>query len=102
MVFTVDSDSQIELTLGETDPVKSVLQNVYLILKTRKNTVPMYRDFGLPMAFLSKPLFAAETILTAEISEALEAYEPRAELLDVSFLPSAFGGKISVNVEVTI
>ena len=102
MVYTVSTDTPPQLTLGENDTIKSVLQNVYLILATRKKTVPMYRHFGLQMAFVDKPILAAETISAAEIREAIAEFEPRARFVDVVYAPSAYGAKISVKVEVGI
>lgn len=102
MTYTVSSDSAPQISLNENDTLKSVLQNVYLILVTKVNTVPMYRNFGIPMEFIDKPLTAAETIMATEIREAIEEFEPRAGLVDVAFEPSKHGAKITVKVEVKI
>ncbi len=102
MIYTVTSTDPPQLTLDENDTLKSILQNVYLLLTTRKNTVPMYREFGIPMAFIDKPLLAAETIAAAEIREALATFEPRAELVDVTYESTNFGSKLTVQVEVGI
>lgn len=102
MIYTVSSDTPPQFSLCETDTLKSILQNVALILATRTNTVPMYRHFGLPMAFIDKPILAAETISAAEIREAIADFEPRAKFVDVSYEPSAYGAKLSVKVEVGI
>lgn len=102
MIHTISTNSPPQLTLCENDTLKSILQNVYLILATRINTVPMYREFGLPMAFIDKPVLAAETISAAEIRDALAEFEPRAKFVDVSYEYSAHGAKLSVKVEVGI
>ena len=102
MIYTVSTDAPPQLTLSETDTLKSILQNVYIILATRTNTVPMYRHFGLPMTFIDKPIMAAETISAAEIREAIAEFEPRAKFVDVSYEPSAYGAKIRVKVEIQI
>lgn len=102
MIYTVSTAAPPQITLRETDTLKSILQNVYLILATRTNTVPMYRNFGLPMAFVDKPILVAETISAAEIREAIANFEPRAEFVDVLYEPSAYGAKLSVRVEVGI
>ena len=82
--YKIRSDQAGDLTLCENDEVRSVIQNVHMILGTRCGTVPMYRDFGLPMEFIDSPAPVAENILAAEVSEALEKYEPRAKLKSVS------------------
>lgn len=102
MIYTVSTDEAPKITLCETDPLKSVIQNIYLILATRKNTVPMYRKFGLPMAFIDKPSLAAETISAAEIREAIEEFEPRAEVTDILYETSEHGAVLSVKLEVRV
>ncbi len=71
--------------LNQTDTVASVLQNLALLYATKQGTVPQYREFGLPMAFIDKPLPVAETIAAAEIAEATERFEPRARIVGISF-----------------
>lgn len=79
------TDLPNEIATSKTNQTRQILQNVLLILNTRAGTVPLHRDFGLPQAFIGKPMPVAETILYLEVKEALEAYESRAELVDVSF-----------------
>ncbi len=83
MIYTVSTKDIGEITFGETDLIKSVLQNVKIILTTRRNTVPLYRDFGLPMQFVDRPSQAARLLMMSEIKEAVEEFEPRARVLDV-------------------
>lgn len=84
MIFTVRSDEH-NYTFCENDTIRSILQNISLIIGTKKGTVPMYRDFGLPMAFVDRPSQVATTILAAEATEAIEKYEPRAELKNARY-----------------
>lgn len=83
MTYTVTAGAA--LTLNETDTVASVLQNVAIILATRRGTCPLYRDFGISMDFLDRPMPVAKTLAYAEIKEAIEAYEPRASVIGVTF-----------------
>lgn len=85
MSYMVSSQNMDSITLNETDTVKSVLQNVAIILKTRQQSVPLCRDFGLPMQFIDKPIPVARAMLVAEIHEAIAKYEPRATVLNVTF-----------------
>jgi hypothetical protein len=41
MSYFVSSRDLSKITLNETDPVKSVLQNIRMILTTRQLTVPL-------------------------------------------------------------
>ena len=79
------SANDLPIRLGETDTIKSALQNVAIILRSRQGTCPMYRDFGLPQKYIGLPISAARPLLYAEIREAVEAYEPRAKVLNVTF-----------------
>ncbi|MCI8757344.1 MAG: GPW/gp25 family protein [Oscillospiraceae bacterium] len=53
-----------------TDPVESVLQNIAVILSTPKGSVPMYRDFGISVDILDRPIPVAKAMMTADIKEA--------------------------------
>ncbi len=103
MSYKVSAVDLSALRLNEPDPIASVLQNISVILRTQQGTVPMYREFGLPMKFLDKPIPVAKPMLYIEAKEAIELYEPRATVLDVFFTedPSA-PGKLIPAVEVEI
>lgn len=101
MTYKVNSAEDYSLELQQSSSVYSVLQNIALILNTKRGTVPMYREFGLPMEFIDKPTEVAETMAYSEISEALEQFEPRAVLENLYFEKST-DGKMSITVEVSI
>lgn len=65
--------------------VAEVVQNVRFILSTPKGSVPLDRDFGVDMSYLDYPLPIARMMLLSTATEALEAYEPRADVLGVEF-----------------
>ena len=101
MTYKVSSAESYTLSLQQNSKVYSVLQNIALLLNTKRGTVPMYRDFGLPMEFVDKPIEVAETMAFVEISDALEEFEPRAKLKDVYFEKAA-NGTMTITVEVSI
>ncbi len=101
MTYKVNSAESYTLSLQQNSEVFSVLQNIALLLNTKRGTVPMYRDFGLPMEFVDKPIDVAETMAFVEISDALEEFEPRAKLEDVYFEKST-NGTMTITVEVSI
>jgi len=100
MSYTVSYAPQI-ITLNESDRGKSILQNISIILRTRRGSVPMYREFGIPRNFLDKPANVALPILIIEVREALAKFEPRAEFVSASFRHSNDGVLIP-QVEVNI
>lgn len=103
MSYFVSTKDLSRITLNEDDPVKSVLQNVKMILTTRQLTVPLYRDFGLPMQFLDRPMAAARLLLITEIHEAIAKYEPRAKVLAVNIeMDPDVPGKMHATVEVDV
>ena len=86
MSYKVSAVDLSAIRLNEPDPIASVLQNISVILRTQQGTVPMYREFGLPMKFLDKPIPVAKPMLYIEAKEAIELYEPRATVLDLSLI----------------
>lgn len=101
MDIVIDQDMDAALVFAEGDEITSIVQNIVLLLNTRKGSIPLYREFGLPMEFIDKPADVAETLATLEIAEALEQFEPRAALKDLRFMPSR-DGRMSIQVEVSI
>lgn len=103
MSYIVKSINLGALTLNESDTVKSVLQNIAIILSTRQLSVPLYRGFGLPMQFVDRPMAVARPLLIAEIMDAISVYEPRANVLNVTLeVDPEAPGKIVATVEVEI
>lgn len=103
MSYIVTPASAGSITLNESDTVRSVLQNIEIILATKQLTVPLYREFGLEMRFVDKPLPVAKALMIAEIKEALARWEPRAELVSVDFQIDADApGRLIPSVEVEI
>jgi phage baseplate assembly protein W len=103
MSYFVSTKNMEGITLNETDTVKSVLQNIKIILMTRQFSVPLYRNFGLPMQFLDRPMAAAKPLLIAEIKDAISEYEPRATVLNITLETDLNApGKLHATVEVDI
>lgn len=88
MSYTVKSTEPQAIRLNETDPVKAVLQNIRMLLKTWQGEVPLYRDFGINPEIMHMPVSEAENLLVADVIEKIETYEPRASVLDISFQAS--------------
>jgi hypothetical protein len=73
-----------------------------MILSTVRNTAPLFRDFGITATFIDKPTRAAEALLIAEVFDAIEQYEPRVEIVNVSIERNEMTGKITPVLEVRI
>ena len=100
MSYFVSAADASRLRLNETDTVSSVLQNVALILSTPKGSVPMYREFGVNQDFLDLPGPAAQVRMIAPIREAIERWEPRAIVKNITFTSEQ--GQLVPRVEVEI
>ena len=103
MGYVVSTLDLSELTLNEEDTVRSVLQNIAVVLRTGLRTSPLCREVGLPHAAVDRPIPAAKPLLIAAVREAVERFEPRAEVMAVSFTedPSQ-PGRLVPRVEVNI
>jgi len=102
MAYTITADGRAVINLAPESVTEEVLQNITMILLTLKNTAPLDRNFGLSARFLDKPTPAAEAILVAEIFDAIEEYEPRAEIVNISFERDEGNGKVIPRLEVVI
>lgn len=83
MIYTVSLTDKINFSPRTEE--EEILQNFRTIIKTRKGTVPLDRDFGLSWSWIDKPFQVAKSLLIAEIHEVAEEYEPRAKILSIGF-----------------
>lgn len=103
MSYKVNAADLTNIRFRENETVSSVLQNIAVILSTPKGTVPLYREFGLSAVFLDKPTPLAKMMMTAEVREAIERWEPRAQFVSISFKESVTQpGTLWPTVEVEI
>lgn len=102
MSYTVTASEPIKINLAPASLIEEVLQNLSMILQTIKNTAPLYRDFGISGSYIDKPIPVAETLLIGELYEAVEKYEPRAEIVDITFERDESIGKLNPCLEVEI
>lgn len=103
MKYTVSAADLSNIQINETDEVKEVLRNVAVILATPKGSVPMYRDFGLDMSFLDKPVNLAKNMAVIPVREAIEEWEPRAIYKDMTLSPDPSNpGKLTFTVQIEI
>lgn len=91
-----------KLSFGETDPEKAALQQVAMVLATRKGSVPMYREFGFDWSVLDKPASIAEPLARAAIREAVERWCGGVTVKNISFQRDDRTGTLIPAVEVEI
>lgn len=102
MTYSVTATEPIKINLAPATVIEEIIQNLSMILQTAKNTAPLYRDFGISANYIDKPIPVAETLIVSEIYEAVEKYEPRAEIKNVHFERDEKAGKIIPCLEVEI
>ena len=85
MSYKVNATALSNIRFNEPELVLSVLQNIAVILSTPKGSVPQYREFGLSAVFLDKPMPVAKMMMRAEVREAIERWEPRAQFVAMTF-----------------
>jgi len=83
MSYIISADDLSSVKLNEADHVAAVIQEVAVVLSTRRGSIPLYRNFGLPMRFLDMPVNIAEPVMIAEVTEALQEFVPSVELIRV-------------------
>ncbi|WP_113673761.1 GPW/gp25 family protein [Vallitalea guaymasensis] len=105
MTHIVVANQKNIINLSPESLTEEVLQNVAMIISTPQYTVPLDRGFGLPRRFIDKPLPVARAILVSEVLDAIEKYEPRAVVRNISFVQDEQNikdGKLIPQVEVII
>ncbi|QEH67256.1 GPW/gp25 family protein [Cellulosilyticum sp. ST5] len=99
-MYEVTGDIQ-ELNIGATG-VDEILQNISMILRTPKYSVPFDRNFGIDASMVDLPIEVAENLLTVRIIEAIQEYEPRATVQKVSYTKNNSTGTLKPKVQVII
>lgn len=102
MAYIVKAYALEKINLAPETTVEEVLQNVSVIISTPKFSVPLDRGMGLAQRFLDKPIQVAQSILISEVMDAIEEYEPRAEIENVTFELGDRPGLLIPVVEVNI
>lgn len=97
------SNIAISFTYGSGDEAlrREVERNVKTILSTPIGTCPLYREFGVDISMLDEPTPAAKNMLTVAIIDAIEEWEPRAQVTDATVETGA-EGNLEAKVVITI
>lgn len=102
-MYILDFEEEKDYLLTPTTLVEEVLQNVRFIVRTRKGSVPLFRDFGVDWGFLDRPIAEARLMAIPDIISEIQAREPRAEIVDISYKgTNAEDGKIKLKLIIRI
>ena len=91
--------SGIEISFDRAGGDEARRREIENILLTPVGTDPLYRDFGIDTSMLDYPLDTAQSMMAVEVIDAIEKWEPRVRVRDVSFVPDPSG---SLGVKVVI
>lgn len=94
--------NQMNINFNPVTVQEEIAQNLFVLLTTLKGSVPLDRNFGLNQKFIDKPISAAQQLLIAEIYDTVEKYEPRVEIVDISFDSDSLSGILFPVLEVKI
>ena len=97
--FTMEDLSRIDFAAAG---VKEVVQNVYRLLLTPKYSVPLERTMGMENEVVDAPITEAPDLLIAEILEVIHLWEPRVEILDVTFRADGQAGHLVPTIRMAI
>ncbi|BBB91062.1 MAG TPA: GPW/gp25 family protein [Methylomusa anaerophila] len=91
-----------EIDFAPTTELQEIIQNVRTILTTPIYSVPLDRNFGVNAEMLDLPIPVAQARLSAEIVTAIQKYEPRVEVTEVSFTGDGMDGVLQPTVKLRI
>jgi len=77
---------------------KEIIRNVHNLLLTPIGTCPLYREFGIDVTYLDYPPDIAKGLFSVAVIEAVERWEPRVEVKDVTFEADGVEGKLKAKV----
>jgi phage baseplate assembly protein W len=101
MVLTVGAESA-KINLRPASIAEEIIQNLRTLLSTPKYSVPLDREFGIPWDAIDKPIEAAQSLLIGEIMDAVELYEPRAVVEEITFTRDEMTGRLIPKLKVVI
>lgn len=94
---------EASINLFPQSEIEEVVQNVRMIIASPKFSVPLDRAFGTSHGQVDKPVNTAQPRLIMEIIDAIEKYEPRAEITNIEFhTEEASAGRLLPKVGVKI
>lgn len=82
--------------------VKEILQNVWMILSSIQYSCPLDREFAWSAEDIDKPLPVAQARITTRLVDAIRRYEPRVEVVRITFQVDRLNGRLTPVVKVRI
>jgi uncharacterized protein len=105
MIVEIMKTTSNQINLFPETILEEITQNIRTILTTIEGEVPLDRSFGISNTFIDAPQPKAMMKLVIFITESIQEYEPRVEVLEVDFIESkevAIEGRLIPKVKVKI
>ncbi len=99
MNYLIEMDGTVDF--APSSEIVEIMQNLRTIISTTKWSVPLDRDFGISGEYVDKPMESAKAYMAAEIIQAINQYEPRVTVEEISFT-ATLDGVLKPRIEVSI
>ena len=99
-MYEVIGGAHLEVNFAPASTLEEIIQNVKTILSTPKYSVPLAREFGVTATWLDEPMPVAQARLTAEIITAVQHWEPRVKVEQVTYVVDDKQGVLVPKVKV--
>lgn len=99
------TDDLSEINFMPQTELEEIIQNVKTILSTVKGEVPLDRGFGVDSKILDTPVSIAKAKIIAAVVKAINEFEPRAKVRQVTFsntLTETMGGTLRPVVDIAL
>ena len=101
-IISIDAGGVLdEIEINPSDETTEIAQAISALTATPKGNVPLERGMGLGMEYMHSNSDLAAVQMEAELAAAVEEYEPRAEVRQVSSVQES-EGRIRSKVEVIL
>lgn len=102
MSYTVDTNKEEQININPETVEEEVIQNLWFLYSSIKYDVPLDRALGLNAVYIDRPIETAKALVTMDIYNKTEEYEPRAEIVNIDFSVDYERGVLKPIVEVEI
>jgi len=102
MTYIIDTTKESVINLDPETVYEEVVQNLYFLYSSTEYDIPLDRGFGLSGTYIDKPIETAKALVTTNIYDKTEEYEPRAEIVSIEFKGDYEKGTLKPIVEVEV
>lgn len=96
------TNNPAEIDFAPSSETLEIVQNVRMILSTMKNSVPLFREFGVDCNNLDAPINIATAKITAELAKEISQYEPRCRLKSCKIDGNGIEGELQITATIEI